>query len=269
MTLAAPIEDFLEAITAQLDKTQDALRLKAVNRPLTFALKDFAIDLSVFVEMDQDGVVRLRPSAPNEEGASQIHLGFATITRAMIEENTISMELTQAPTLEEAGLAPEETVRLQRLGVRNTAQLNRLNQRSGQDGISRFSGVDPNRLQEALKLSRPRINYVNIGPGAPVPVDPDATENMVPIRQKQRQMRLRGAGLVDPQRPVQARLNNRMVPIRAASASHIDLELPEDENTGALELSLPDGSLQRIDLVPEEAEGWDAPAPDEPEGSDP
>ena len=84
MTAAAPIEDFLEAITAQLDKTQDALRLKAVNRPLTFALKDFAIDLSGFVEMDRDGVVRLRPSAPNAQGASKIQLGFATLTRAMI-----------------------------------------------------------------------------------------------------------------------------------------------------------------------------------------
>ena len=38
MAEAIPNAEFLEAITAQLDQTQDALRLKAVNRPLTFAL---------------------------------------------------------------------------------------------------------------------------------------------------------------------------------------------------------------------------------------
>ena len=43
------VEDFIQAITAQLDRVQDALRLKAVNRPLTYALKDLAMDLKVFV----------------------------------------------------------------------------------------------------------------------------------------------------------------------------------------------------------------------------
>ena len=37
-------EDFLEAITSQLDRTQDALRLKAVNRPLTYAIRDFSLE---------------------------------------------------------------------------------------------------------------------------------------------------------------------------------------------------------------------------------
>ena len=91
MSVATPIEDFLEAITAQLDRTQDSLRLKAVNRPLTFAIKDFNIDLSVFVEMDRDGLVRLRPAGPNESGASIIKIGLTTITRPMIEENTLAM----------------------------------------------------------------------------------------------------------------------------------------------------------------------------------
>lgn len=75
-----PIEEFLETITVQLDKAQGALRLKAANRPLAFALKDFELDLKVFVEMDADAQIRFRLSAANETGASTVKIGFTTIT---------------------------------------------------------------------------------------------------------------------------------------------------------------------------------------------
>src|SRR5688572_13576665 len=155
-----PIEDFLEAITGQLDETQDKLGLKAVNRPLTFAIKDFAIDLSVFIEVDPEGRIRVRPSGPNESGASVVKIGLTTITRPMIEENTVSLELTRSPGLDEVGLAPEERQRLARLGVRNAAQLRRLGARAGDDTLSRLSGVSVDRLRSALNLGRPQVDGV-------------------------------------------------------------------------------------------------------------
>ncbi|MCH8167370.1 MAG: hypothetical protein IIC03_05510 [Proteobacteria bacterium] len=172
-----PIEEFLEAITAQLDKTQDALRLKAVNRPLTFALKDFSVDLQVFVEMDSEGRVTMRPSGPNETGASKVKIGFTTITRPMIEENTVSLEMTQAPTLAEVGLAADERRQLEKLGVRNAAQLRKLQRRAGEDTMSRYSGVDLDRIRSALDLSRPRIDEVTGDPpGDPQPVPQPAPQ---------------------------------------------------------------------------------------------
>jgi len=159
-----PVEDFLEAITAQLDKTQDALRLKAINRPLTFALKDFELDLKVFVEMDADGQIRFRPSGPNEAGASTVRIGFTTITRPMIEENTISLEQTQSPTLDEVGLEPQEQKRLERLGVRNAVQLRRLEEQAGDNTLSRMSGVNLAKLRQVLQLGRPHIDNIAAEP---------------------------------------------------------------------------------------------------------
>jgi hypothetical protein len=75
-----PIEEFLDALTVQLDKTQDTLRVKAANRPTGFALKDVELDLKVFVEVDADGQIRFRLSAADETGASTVKIGFATIT---------------------------------------------------------------------------------------------------------------------------------------------------------------------------------------------
>ena len=164
-----PIEDFLEAITAQLDQTQDALRLKAVNRPLTFALKDFNVDLKVFVEMDTQGKVTFRPAGPNEDGASTVSIGFTTITRPMIEENTISMEMAQAPTLGELGLQGDEQRQLAKIGVRNAAQLKNLQRSAGEDTLSRHTGVDLGRIKDALNMARPRIEEVAADPAQPPP----------------------------------------------------------------------------------------------------
>jgi len=161
---AYPIEDFLEAITAQLDQTQDALRLKAVNRPLTFALKEFNVDLKVFVEMDAEGRVTFRPAQPNEAGASTVQVSFTTITRPMIEENTISMEMAQAPNLDELGLGEPDRRQLAKIGVRNAAQLRKLQRDAGEDTLSRHTGVDLGRLRAALDLARPRVDAVTAQP---------------------------------------------------------------------------------------------------------
>ncbi|MGH7451623.1 MAG: hypothetical protein ACRENG_09785, partial [bacterium] len=59
-----PIEQFIQALTSQLDRAQDALRLKAVNRPLTFAVKDLTLDLRSHLEIS-GSVVRIRPAGPN------------------------------------------------------------------------------------------------------------------------------------------------------------------------------------------------------------
>jgi len=48
-----PIEQFIQALTTQLDRAQNAMALKAENLdlPLTFAVKDLSLDLRTHVEV--------------------------------------------------------------------------------------------------------------------------------------------------------------------------------------------------------------------------
>ena len=163
------VEDFLGAIASQLDRTQDALALKAVNRPLTYAIKDFTMELKVFVDMDPQGRVRFRSPGANEPGASAVHIGFTTITRPMIQENTVDLTLSRAPTLSEAGLPEADRRRLERLGVRTTAELKNLGGTAGTDGLSRLAGVPIDRLRAALTFGRPVVRGVR-----PLPPQPPA-----------------------------------------------------------------------------------------------
>src|SRR5262245_20016545 len=172
------VEEFINAITAQLDRVQDALRLKAVNRPLTYALKDLTLDLQVFVEMDEQGSVKFRTSRPNENGASTVHLSFTTITKPMIEENTISLAVTQSPLLDEIGFGDEERKRLEQLGVRNAAQLERLGSTTGARTVARLSGIPVERLKQALSQSQPQVTHIT--PDRPKVAPPPVFEKPEP-----------------------------------------------------------------------------------------
>ena len=272
-----PIEDFLEAITAQLDKTQDALRLKAVNRPLTFALKDFSLDLQVFVEMDEEGLVRFRPSVANQSGASTVTIGFTTITRSMIDENTVSLELTQSPSLEEVGLNRREQQRLEKLGVRNAAQLRRLEARAGDGTLSRLAGVNIDKLRQALQRGRPRIDLVNpvVGAEAPESAKPStpparADDDARPARERLRvapgvrKIRLRGGNLIDQGRAPEVRLGERRLHLAKASEDEVQVELPPGAGSGVLSVMLPDGEEKEFDLVIDESYGATLPDPKDP-----
>src|SRR5262245_32628540 len=91
LSAAVPIEHFIQALTSQLDRAQTAIALKArAGLPLTFAVKDLRLDLRAHIEMD-GSVVTIRPAGPGDSDASTLHFDLTTITRPMMEENTLSL----------------------------------------------------------------------------------------------------------------------------------------------------------------------------------
>lgn len=266
------VEDFLGAIASQLDRTQDALAYKTVNRPLTYAIRDFTMELKVFVELDAEGKVRLRSAGANESGASSVHLGFTTITRPQIEENTASLALTRAPTLAEAGLSELERRRLEQLGVRTTSELARLQTRTGTDGIARLSDVPADRLRSALVYGRPLVRGVRPvqppqpvqPPRPPAPVRPPATKPRptrpsprpaTPIRLPEgtKRLELVGRNMLGTGDPPQLRLAGRQLSIAEADDARIVVELPEHGVAGGtLEIDHGDGDVAVYELVGED-----------------
>jgi hypothetical protein len=293
------VEEFIDSITSQLDRVQDSLRIKAVNRPLTYALKDMSLELKVFVELDPQGKVRFRTSGPNEAGASVVQLGFTTITKPMIEENTVSLAASRSPSLEEAGLAPDERLRLERMGVRNVGQLERLQSSAGVQSVARFSDVPVDRLRSALVLNRPKVTGVRPEPprpgtqpgpqpGKPAPpvvrpappvrlpsapqppvrprspvLPPAAPSPVLKVQPGTRRLTLSGNRLIGDDGPAAVRLNNQPLGVAEADDDRIVIEMPEDHRGGALEVSLPDGTVASFELSVDGDESWGAWAPDE------
>ncbi len=153
-----PVEEFLQALTAQLDRAQDALALKVsgTNRPLTWALKDLSIDLHVFVEVTETGKVLWRSAGPNEQGASTVHLDLTTITRPMVEENSFAFHEDADPRpLDDLGggadapLREDDARKLEWMGVRTVGQLRRLDPVQ----VQAVMNIPVTRLQAALAIA--------------------------------------------------------------------------------------------------------------------
>jgi hypothetical protein len=153
---AYPVEEFLQALTAQLDRAQDALALKVsgTERPLTWALKDLAIDLRVFIEVTERGQVTWRSAGPGEDGASTVHLSLTSITRPMVEENSFRFQEDQDPRgiaqiSDDAAFDPDEQRKLGWMGVRTVGQLRKLDPVA----VEAIVGIPVTRLQAALQAA--------------------------------------------------------------------------------------------------------------------
>lgn len=161
-----PIELFIQALTGQLDRAQQAMATKAQlrNLPLTFAVKDITLDLKAYVRVI-DSVVQVQPAGPGDSDASTLHIAFTTITKPMIEENVIQFAAQpDEPSIKEVlgdTMNEEEQRRLEWIGVQTVSQLRELKRRAGEQTIQKLANVPAERLQAALaRAATPYIQRV-------------------------------------------------------------------------------------------------------------
>lgn len=158
-----PFDLFIQALTEQLDRAQATMALKArVGKlPLTFAVKDVQLDLRAFVGFVDDELF-VRPAAPGESEASTLKLSLTTITKPMIEENSVDLAGEDPKFSLREALGDdfdEDRRRLERIGVRTVKQLNELRASAGADVIERLARLPVNRLQQALmRAAAPRVS---------------------------------------------------------------------------------------------------------------
>jgi hypothetical protein len=162
-----PIEEFIKALTTQLDHAQTAMAVKAKNLdlPLTFAVKDLSLDLRAHVEVVRSEV-RIRPAGPGDKDTSLVKLSLTTITKPMIEENALPLSVDDAdPSIKEAvgdDLSDEEQRRLEWAGVRTVGQLRRVRESGAERTLERVASLPVDRLRRALqRASTPFIANVS------------------------------------------------------------------------------------------------------------
>ena len=230
---AFPIEDVVQSLSSQLDRAQDGLALKArTGRPLTFALKDLSLDLRVFCESDAYGRVLWRHAAPNEEAASTVRLSFTSITRSMVEENTMSLSADEDPRALDtlAGgdtLHDEDRQKLEQVGVRTVGQLRRFSTGADPTSVETYLGIPVMRLQNALlRASRPAI-----------------TGNDVITRNNRRLLRVRGVNLSGDDVP-EVRLSGEKVDVIEASPGELLVRPLSHHVEGAIEITVGAGTAK-------------------------
>ncbi|MEM6252898.1 MAG: hypothetical protein AAF821_08245 [Cyanobacteria bacterium P01_D01_bin.156] len=221
-----PLEDFIQALTSQLDRAQKSMSLKAqFGLPLTFALKELSIDLRAHVDMAKSQIL-IRPAGPNAKETSVLHFDFTTITRPMIEENTFTAEADE-PSLKEVlgdDITEEEQRRLEWAGIHSVSQLRELQQQKNENVVEQISQIPAMRLRAALKrASQPQVKQVL----------PEGTSRM----------RIRGFNLAQEKQPPTVRINGENVQILESTTKELVVDYPGSHMSGALQVETAPGMV--------------------------
>lgn len=232
---ALPLEDLLNAISAQLDRAQAALALKTQTTALTFAVKDLSLDLRAAVTVE-DAAIMVRPALPGEQDVSVLKLSFTTVTRPMLEEHAVEMQ-AEEPAITDAveGLTDEEVRRLEWIGVRNLNDLNAAEARGGAANIRRLSRLPSQRLKQALDLAGQRA----VRRVAPVQMDPDAVQALDPATRFR--LRVQGRNLTRGNVTPRVSVAGQPATVLEARPDSLVVAVPEGQLAGAMTLHWPDG----------------------------
>ncbi|MGI9498918.1 MAG: hypothetical protein ACR2P3_02700 [Geminicoccaceae bacterium] len=168
------LESFVDSLVVELDQARETLAVKSMNRPLSYAVKDLALDLQIFPSFE-DGDVQFRTAEPGQEGYSTIKLQLASITDQQIRATSKPPPARDEVPLEAAPLDDMSRRSLKRLGVRSVDDIEKLEERnvdlqSASGGAIDYSNL-ANMIQQARRGKTPpqvRSASVDVSPEGPV-----------------------------------------------------------------------------------------------------
>jgi hypothetical protein len=211
------LESFLDSLIIELDKARETLAVKAINKPLTYAVKDVSLEMQLFPSFDGENV-QFVTAQPGETGASKIAIQLGSITDQQIRKTTkgpvtkddLSIDLV-------AGIDDEVKQSLRKIGVNSVNDLAEI-EKSNVDlekvgdrkiNYSNLAGL----LQKARRGQMPPAVYnASFSHDSPTPVLVITGENLA----------------IDQSfRPV-AVFNGKLAEVKTASRSRLELQLPAD-----------------------------------------
>ncbi len=164
------LESFLDSLIVELDKARETLAVKAINKPLTYAVKDVNLEMQLFPSFDGNNV-RFITAQPGQEGASKIAIQLGSITDQQIRKTTKGPTTTDDVSIEVIEDIDADTKKeLRKIGVTSVNDLDKI-QKKNVD-IEKISNkkVNYGKLAKLLNKARrtnnpPQIKNVNFNIG--------------------------------------------------------------------------------------------------------
>lgn len=118
------MESFLDSLIFELDKAQDTLSVKGLNRKLTYMVQDMNLQLQLFPEFDGE-TVRFTTAKPGETGASKVSFQLGSIRDTQIREVTRAPIQHGETSIDDVEMPEPERKELKKLGIQSTEDLRR------------------------------------------------------------------------------------------------------------------------------------------------
>jgi hypothetical protein len=211
------LEDFVDSLVVELDKTRETLAVKAINKPLSYTVKEVALDLNAFPTYDGDKVSFVT-AQPGQQGSSKVSIQLNSITDQQVRATT------KAPTASRGDVSIQDMPvdkatkdQLRRIGVNSVGDLKQIEQRHVDLKQVSDNEVDYTSLVNQINMVRrdetpPRVSGISLSMA-------DGEPTLV----------VTGRHLaIDSSFPPVAVVNQRLARIRSADAQEVRIALGAD-----------------------------------------
>jgi hypothetical protein len=215
------LEDFVDSLVVELDKTRETLAVKAINKPLSYTVKDLALDLNIFPSYDGDQI-KFITAQPGQQGASKVTIQLSSITDQQVRATTKVPGTKNDLNLSEIDVDPATKKQLRKLGVNSVDDLKQIEQKNVDLEKVSDNTIDYRKLANQIQKSRRGQNPPKVGS-----VTLSLNEKGMPV------LLLQGENLaVDPGFEPVAVINQTLAEVMSYSDKEVQIEL-----TGAHEFS--------------------------------
>ncbi len=148
--VAWSLEDFVDSLVIELDKTRETLSIKAINKPLTYTVKDMAMDLNIFPTYDGDEI-KFITAQPGQQGASKVTIQLGSITDQQVRATSKILNKKDDVDISNIELDKDTKKNLRKIGVTSVDDLQQIENKNV--NIEKISGknVDYSKLVNQLK----------------------------------------------------------------------------------------------------------------------
>jgi hypothetical protein len=159
------LEDFVDSLVLDLDKTRETLAVKAINKQLTYTVKELSLDLNIFPTYDGD-TVRFTTAQPGQQGASKVSIQLGSITDQQVRATT-TVPKTSGVSIDDINIDKGTKKRLRKLGVQSVDDLQRVEKKDVD--LKRVADADidyrtlANQIQKARRnTAPPKVRSVSL-----------------------------------------------------------------------------------------------------------
>lgn len=213
------LEDFVDSLVVELDKTRETLAVKAINKPLSYTVKELALDLNIFPSYDGDQV-KFITAQPGQQGASKVTIQLGSITDQQVRATTKAPGAKNDINIDEIDVDKATKKQLRKLGVNSIDDLKHIEQKNVDLQKVSDNTIDYKKLANQIQKSRRSQNPPRVGA-----VSLSIDENKAPY------LLIQGENLaIDPGFPPVAVVNQALAEVMSSSAKEVKIQITGDHD---------------------------------------
>jgi hypothetical protein len=213
------LEDFVDSLVVELDKTRETLAVKAINKPLSYTVKELALDLNIFPSYDGDQVTFIT-AQPGQQGASKVTIQLSSITDQQVRATTKAPGAKNDINIDEIDVDKATRKQLRKLGVNSIDDLKQIEQKNVDLQKVADNTIDYRTLANQIQKSRRSQNPPNVGA-----VSLSVDENKAPY------LLIQGHNLaIDPEFQPVAVINQTLAEVMSSSDKEVRIQLTRDHD---------------------------------------